>query len=477
MDLTAIQPLLDWLSANQQWLAVAIILFAFFESLAIVGIVIPGVALLYGVAALAGKLEMNIWLVLSCGFIGAVLGDGISFLAGYHYHEQIKQRWPFNRYPAFIERGEAFFNKHGGKSIAIGRFVGPIRPVIPLVAGILNMPIGRFLLINICSAVAWAPAYLLPGYISGLLLQASFELPQSFYLGLALVVVGIGIICWLVSQSTHQLTAEQRGYQWFAGYFAQKSWWQRFCSPRQQVNYSFPLADLLACIVCTIVFIILLASIKQYCWDDTNQALLNYFINLHQPLIDNAVISITLLGDTQNILFLTIFAVCWLWFSQYRATAIYVGGSVIAAQLITWTIKVSLAWPRPDVLMELPSPYSFPSGHTTLLSTLALTISCLIATEQPIKKRWWIYFIGIMPGCLVGFSRVYLGSHWFTDIIAGLVISIIITALARFFYTPYDKSSLHTNFGLYVLLAGVLLISAAYVVFTFPEAQQLYLLK
>ncbi|MDE1461867.1 bifunctional DedA family/phosphatase PAP2 family protein [Spartinivicinus poritis] len=477
MDLSAVQPLLDWLSANQQWLAIAILLFAFFESLAIVGIIIPGVALLYGVAALAGNLEMSIWLVLGCGFIGAVLGDGISFLVGHHYHEQIKQRWPFNRYPTFIERGESFFNKHGGKSIAIGRFVGPIRPVIPLVAGILNMPVGRFLLINICSAVAWAPVYLLPGYVSGLLLQASFELPRSFYLGLTIITLGIGVICWLVSQTTHQLTANQRGYQWFAQHFVNKPWWQRFCSPRQQINHSFPLADLLASIVCAILFITLFITITQNWWDDINQGLLSYFINLHQPLIDNAVIGITLLGDTQNILLLTVFAVCWLWFSQYRATAIYVGGCMITAQLITWGLKVSLAWPRPDVLMQLPSPYSFPSGHTTLLSTLALTISCLVATEQPIKKRWWIYFLGILPGCLVGFSRVYLGSHWFTDILAGLILSIIITALARFFYTPHDKTSLHTNFALFVLLAGVLLISSAYVVFTFPEAQQLYLLK
>ena len=167
MDLTPIQPLLDWLTQHPDWVAAAIVLIAFLESLAIAGVVIPGVLLLFGTCAIAGNGFLQLWPTLACAFTGAVLGDGISFFLGKHFKENIKGLWPFRNYPEWITNGEAFFDRHGGKSIIIGRFVGPIRPVMPLVAGMLDMSSLRFISINIFSALGWAPVYVLPGYLFG----------------------------------------------------------------------------------------------------------------------------------------------------------------------------------------------------------------------------------------------------------------------------------------------------------------------
>ncbi|WP_369820160.1 DedA family protein, partial [Oleiphilus sp. HI0043] len=79
------QPLIAWLELNPNWVFVAVLLIAFIESLALAGVIVPGVLLLFLVSALAGHINLPIeWLLLS-GFLGAILGDGISFFLGHYF--------------------------------------------------------------------------------------------------------------------------------------------------------------------------------------------------------------------------------------------------------------------------------------------------------------------------------------------------------------------------------------------------------
>jgi undecaprenyl-diphosphatase len=159
--------LIDWLSQHPQWIAAAIGITAFIEALAMIGVVIPGVAVLYGGAALAGSLGLSLWDCLLAAMVGAVIGDGLSFLLGRYAHQPLLRRWPFRQHPAWLHRGQAFIERHGAASIVIGRFVGPIRPVLPFVAGMLQLSPRRFVTINIAAAALWSPAYILPGYLFG----------------------------------------------------------------------------------------------------------------------------------------------------------------------------------------------------------------------------------------------------------------------------------------------------------------------
>jgi len=103
------------------------------------------------------------WPVLAGALIGAVLGDSVSFWLGQRYGGGIGRIWPFTRNPELLPSGVRFFSRHGGKSVFIGRFFGPIRAVIPLAAGIMRMPRGRFWFANVTSAIVWAPMLLLVG--------------------------------------------------------------------------------------------------------------------------------------------------------------------------------------------------------------------------------------------------------------------------------------------------------------------------
>jgi undecaprenyl-diphosphatase len=95
--------------------------------------------------------------------LGAVMGDAISFWLGRRFGHLVEKHWYFVRHPEILKQGYTFFEKYGIASVFIGRFFGPVRAVIPLVAGIMEMTWPQFWFANIGSALIWAPALLLLG--------------------------------------------------------------------------------------------------------------------------------------------------------------------------------------------------------------------------------------------------------------------------------------------------------------------------
>lgn len=193
--------LLQWVNANPGWAGLMVFLMAFSESLAIVGMVVPGVVILFAIGALIGAGALEFWHMVGWAVVGAVLGDGLSFWLGRHYRRQLSSIWPFSKYPSTLQRGIRFFKKYGGKSVVIGRFFGPVRAVIPLVAGMMQMPPHRFLFANLLSALAWAPAYLLPGMAFG----ASLELASEVALRLVILLVVLAASLWFLGWLSHRL--------------------------------------------------------------------------------------------------------------------------------------------------------------------------------------------------------------------------------------------------------------------------------
>ena len=105
------------------------------------------------------------------------------------------------RYPELIPKGERFFQRHGGISILFGRFVGPVRSIIPAVAGMMHMPPVRFYLVNILSALAWAPVVILPGVAFG----ASLNLASAVALRFAELLAAVILLVWFVGWVLHRL--------------------------------------------------------------------------------------------------------------------------------------------------------------------------------------------------------------------------------------------------------------------------------
>lgn len=154
----------QWIVANPHWAGFTVFALSLSESLAVVGLFIPGLIVMGVVGGLvsAGVLEMIPTLLWAIA--GAIAGDSISYYLGRHFKHHLPYYWPFRRYPKWLDRGKDFFLRHGGKSIIIGRFVGPVRPFIPVVAGMMAMTPKQFLFANVLSAIIWAPIYMLPGF-------------------------------------------------------------------------------------------------------------------------------------------------------------------------------------------------------------------------------------------------------------------------------------------------------------------------
>lgn len=136
---------------------IVVFILAFGESLAFVSLIFPFWGMLVALGALVGASgSLDFWLVMTAAAVGAALGDWLSYWLGYHYHDQIARMWPLNRYPDLLPKGRKFFDKWGAWAIVIGRFSGPLRASVPIVAGAVEMPAMTFQIANWTSAFLWA---------------------------------------------------------------------------------------------------------------------------------------------------------------------------------------------------------------------------------------------------------------------------------------------------------------------------------
>jgi membrane protein DedA with SNARE-associated domain len=198
-----LQPLLDWIRANPEHAGWVVFAMALAESLAIVGMLIPGVVILVGAGTLIGAGLLNFWEMFAWAVAGAVIGDGLSYWLGHHFeYLTARFRW-FRLHPDHMAKGVRFFEKYGDLSVAVGRFFGPIRAVVPLVAGLLHMPPARFYMANILSALVWAPAYLAPGILLG---EAAKDGGLKALLWPA---IGLGLVL-MVLLVAHQFSSRRR---------------------------------------------------------------------------------------------------------------------------------------------------------------------------------------------------------------------------------------------------------------------------
>lgn len=191
-----VQVTTHWLYVHPYCALLFTFLIALAESLAVIGSIIPGSITMTTVGILAGSGAMRIDLTFIAAILGAIVGDGLSYLLGYYFSDHLVNKWPFKRYPHWLNYGERYFARHGGKSVLIGRFIGPLRSIIPVIAGMMKMNRWHFFFANVLSAIGWAVLYVLPGVLIG---TAGTELApkKASHLFLAIIVVLIGI--WALS--------------------------------------------------------------------------------------------------------------------------------------------------------------------------------------------------------------------------------------------------------------------------------------
>jgi membrane protein DedA with SNARE-associated domain len=149
---------------HKAWAGPILGVIAFGESLVLVGLFFPATVIMVfaGLAIQQGQLDAAT--VIGWSIAGAVLGDIVTYWIGRWIGPSVVHHWPLNRDKAAVARARLFFRKYGFLSIFIGRFLGPVRPTIPLVAGIMRMRHLTFQIANVTSAIVWVPFMLFWGY-------------------------------------------------------------------------------------------------------------------------------------------------------------------------------------------------------------------------------------------------------------------------------------------------------------------------
>ena len=174
----------------------------FAESGLFFGFFLPGDSLLFTAGLLASQKVFNIWILLPLITLGAIGGDSIGFWTGKKFGNWLlKQKESFFFQKKHLESTKRFYEKHGGKTLILARFIPAIRTFAPIVAGMADMHYGSFITYNIVGGLIWSFGMTLLGYFLGSIIP-----DVDKYL---LPIIGIIIILSVIPAIIHFLKDRQ----------------------------------------------------------------------------------------------------------------------------------------------------------------------------------------------------------------------------------------------------------------------------
>lgn len=457
---TYIQYLTTLISQNPNLSGLLVFLIAASESIAIVGAIVPGTAILIGVGAIVGLGHLGLWPILIWATLGAIAGDGFSYWLGGRYRGRLHEVWPFSRNPEVLKRGEYFFDRHGGKSVAIGRFVPVLRSVVPLVAGGLGMPPARFYAVNVASAMAWAPAHILPGAVVGASLGFLDHISSRLALAVLILVAGAVAMGWLARLLLLRLlplldNCRERATQWLDRRPPTPvvRVIRTILSPTPNVQSLLPMGILLA------FFVFAFVALVEEVADRSSLAVSDHAIsqlvqNLRTSWGDHLMVVITSLGDAVTISGTAIVVLGWLLWRRAWTLAAGVALTLLFATGFSSVLKGWMGIARPTALYEGAQVFSFPSGHATMSAALAGIIGWVAAkTLHSPWREWALVGLGGLVG-MIAVSRIYLAAHWPSDIAGGLLFGFGISAAFALVFRRTDLKPLQPARLLFVAMGA-----------------------
>ena len=437
------QELLGWLNAHPGWGVAIVFLIAFFESLALVGLLLPGIMILFGVGTLIGLglLELiPIWIAASCG---ALLGDSASYLLGHRFRGHLLDFWPFSRYPVLMERGALFFNAHGAKSVVAGRFIGPLRPIIPAVAGMMGMKPTRFLAVDILACISWAPSFLLPGMLFGASLEVASEYTGRLTVILVILVAVLWLTWWLMRLVYEPLAS--RSARWLRHAIR---WGRRHpvlgrvAGPLLDPSRPDVLAVSMLGILLVVLFwgLLMLLFLSPFSAQPQamDQAVQNLALSLRNHLADPVMVAIAQLSRWPVSVFSAVALLLWLYGARRYSAAVHwfiaiVGGALIHL-LLSWSLRNT-----PQVIELTDQAIKGPSAAMNLITVVLTFFAVMEAGELRRRYRQWPYIVAALILILLTLSRIYLGMEWFSGALIGIGFGLAWTTVVGIAYRQRAK--------------------------------------
>jgi len=429
-------PTLESTGGLGYWL---VFLIAFFESFAFVGTLIPGSILIYLAGFMSSRGYLNIVTLIWFTAAGAALGDGLSYLLGTKGKRFFHNENKFLKL-SHLEKGEQFFHKHGPKSVFFGRFIGPLRPIIPFIAGLSKMDKRIFFLWNISSVLLWSVLHLLVGYFFG----SAINIIEAWTTRAGLIIVSFGTalaIIWLLLKKSRPAFAflklsfvsvrERVRSSSLAKNFASKYPVQaRFFSSRFNMEKfsGMPLSFI------SISFIYVLFLF----FGSVQSALSSSAIALSDKRIADLMFSfrdlelvgfftwVILLAKWQVIAVFAITAtlIMRLWRKEFYIPALW--ATAAAAELFSYLGRLAFYRPRPESSFYFKTTSSFPSSHSVMATAFyGFIVYVLVRNSKNWGRKTNIIFSGMAIILGIGFGALYLGESFLSDVWGGYLLGIL----------------------------------------------------
>lgn len=414
---------------------------ALLETTVGIGLILPGSTIILFLGALSARGYLDTGDLLWFAILGAILGDNTNYYLGRRYGSKwLKKDFWFLK-SNHVEKTRNFMNTHGAKSVFLGRFIPSVKEVAPFIAGSVKMNRRTFMFWNVLGAIGWGFEWVLTGYIfaqslnlaelwlsrAGLFFAFLLMLGGILYLFKWLIITK-GKLFWEISVSLWQSVKEAVLNNDHVALWIQKH-------PR---SISFLRARLdttifsgLTLSILTIAFVYVVALfagvVEDLITSDPIVAadirIANLFLVFRTHILTHIFSWITLLGKSQVILCFIVISVTlfWLWRRKYYILSLFI--AVTGSEAFTYLGKLAFHRPRPEPAVYLEHSFSFPSGHATIaVAFYGFMGYVLMRLVKSWNKKVNIFFTTILIIIAIGFSRIYLGEHYISDVWCGYLI-------------------------------------------------------
>jgi membrane-associated phospholipid phosphatase len=358
----------------------------------------------------------------------------VSYWAGRMFGERLKTMWPLSLYPALVERGEDFVRQHGGKSIAVGRFIPGVKAVVPGIVGMLGMNQPFFIFVNFTSGIVWAIAHVVPGVLLGQGLALAGELSGRLVLVLVVLFVVLALAGWIIRIVAALFSPYIRGL------LRRISEWAKSGNSRAMRRFGRAIAPenpramaLLAFMAIMIAALVALIDIMlgltlREAASNLDQSMAAMMTQLRNAPADSLMAGLSLIGSKPVLWSIALATALWLLLRHAWRTAFLVLGLVAFGEITTAILGLLIERPPPVPGITVHTD-SFPSRHA-LMSGLVFGLLAVLASHA--MSRWSRALVASVCGLVViavSFSRVYLGADWFSDVLGGLLAAAVLAAI------------------------------------------------
>jgi membrane protein DedA with SNARE-associated domain len=431
--------LLTWTSENPSWAYFVVFLIAFLESVLLVGAILPGVPLLLVIGALVAMDAFGLLPAIAWATAGSIVGGAFSFALGYRYRDALRESWPLSTVPWLVTRGDRFFHRHGTGSVIFGRFMGPVRPILPTIAGMSGMSPARFLVVDIIASMLWAPIFIFIGLILGASMELATEIGSRMVPLLLIIVLGILLLVWGVRWFNGMLVpriggAIERLLAWSAGHRPLRRLSASIADPYHPEFRG--LAILTALLTLAAGLILVLTRLPGRAADPLamDHGISWLFGQLRNPAGDQLMLLLAQAGDWQVWLVTVGFSCLFLLFRRHYAAAWH-----WLAALVPPLVFALGSW------LWLRGFEAAPGNAVLFLDDGAISVAvwlffaAMVAHRSRENRRWLVYSLAAAGLGLMMMARLYLDMQWFSQLLTGVLLALVWIALLGMAYRRHSQ--------------------------------------